>query len=174
MGQCYISAVNLPAYNLQGKLPQELANLSQLEFLSLYINLLTGPIPSSLGNIFLLEYLYLSSNLLTGSIPSSVRHLKSLHYFYINSNSLQGSLEVLAPTSKDIDFLPLLIELDVADNAFSGSFPATLLSTPTLSTLAASSNCFSGNLSFNGRTGNLSLNGRSSIDSVLERFFWMG
>ena len=73
-----------------------------------------------------------------------------LRYFYINSNILGGSLDVLAPTAEFSGIFRLLEELDVADNAFSGSFPATLLSHPTLSTLSASSNCLSGQIAVDG------------------------
>ena len=93
--------------------------------------------------------LFLNGNSFTSSIPSTFAKLHSLQYFYVNSNSLQGNLDILALADRCVDFFPVLQELDVAENAFTGSFPAALFSHPALFTLTASSNCCCGQLELN-------------------------
>ena len=63
-----VTALRLVANELSGELPAELANLTNLQVLSLSINTLGGRVPAALGNLTNLEDLYLSQNILSGRI----------------------------------------------------------------------------------------------------------
>ena len=63
-----VTALRLVANELSGELPAELANLTNLQVLSLSINTLSGRVPAALGNLTNLEDLYLSQNILSGRI----------------------------------------------------------------------------------------------------------
>ena len=87
-----INSLALSENGLNGSIPSELGNLSNLERLYLGGNQLTGPIPSSLGNLTNLTWLSLDGNQLTGSVPSSLGNLVNLTELYLHSNQLSGTL----------------------------------------------------------------------------------
>ena len=62
----------LDGYGLDGPIPPELGNLSNLERLSLQRNQLTGNIPPELGNLTKLTVLRLYGNRLTGCAPAAL------------------------------------------------------------------------------------------------------
>ena len=67
--------INLLLHNnqLNGTIPAELGNLTNLASLRLDGNRLTGEIPAELGRLANLTLLYLSGNQLTGCVPESLR-----------------------------------------------------------------------------------------------------
>jgi len=87
-----LMALDLYGNELTGGIPAELGSLSNLLELSLDSNQLTGSIPSTLGNLSNLWFLSLKYNLLTGSIPSSLGNLSNLEDLILNNNQLTGSL----------------------------------------------------------------------------------
>ncbi|GMI82111.1 hypothetical protein like AT1G51890 [Hibiscus trionum] len=64
-----IISLNLSSSNLNGEIPDVIANLSQLQHLDLSDNNLTGPVPEFLANLQFLTLLNLSGNMLNISIP---------------------------------------------------------------------------------------------------------
>lgn len=112
----FVAILNLPANNLTGPIPVDLAQLSQLQQLylqgnaltgsipkelatlplwnlSLQGNKLTGPIPPELGNVASLRTLHLDTNGLTGGIPSTIGQLSLLRSLRVHTNpSLGGTL----------------------------------------------------------------------------------
>jgi hypothetical protein len=58
--------------NLEGEIPYDLGNLSELERLLLFNNKLSGVIPPELGDLSQLEYLWLQDNHLCGDIPDTL------------------------------------------------------------------------------------------------------
>ena len=73
--------------NLTGTIPPELADLTNLDFLSLGDNNLTGPIPPELGRLTNLEAVVLNSNNLTGPLPASLTNLRQLNFLNIANNA---------------------------------------------------------------------------------------
>ncbi len=63
--------VHLAQNGLEGTIPREVGRLTDLQWLSLSVNLLYGPVPAELGSLRNLERLYLSHNHLNGPIPQS-------------------------------------------------------------------------------------------------------
>ena len=77
---------------LDGAIPSELGDLSNLDRLDLSGNQLTGSIPVALGNLSNLRFLNLGDNQLTGTIPSALGNLRSLEWLYLFNNQLEGTL----------------------------------------------------------------------------------
>lgn len=103
-------------------------------------NLFTGTVPEDLSALQNLTVLSLNGNLLTGTVPTSLSRLRNLQILQLQSNQLHGSIDgVFSPTTQQA-----LANIDLSDNAFSGSIPSDLFKLPSLLTVAASKNCFSG------------------------------
>ena len=83
----------LLAHNLlSGELPPELGNLSSLTTLDLRSNRLGGEIPPELGNLSNLESLSMWGNQLSGEIPSELGNLSKLTWLDLDQNSLEGEI----------------------------------------------------------------------------------
>ena len=87
-----VRSLFLSQNQLNGEIPPELGNLSNLETLSLWGNQLSGEIPAALGNLSNLETLSLSFNQLSGSVPPQLGNLSNLKYLRLSYNSLTGCL----------------------------------------------------------------------------------
>ncbi len=106
--------------NLEGSVPSTLGNLSQLVSLYLEENSLTGAIPSELGNLSHLTYLMLNNNHLTGSIPGELRKLIGLSELYLNNNELSGTIP------PGLGNLTNLRSLNLKENHLTGTIPVEL------------------------------------------------
>ena len=80
--------------DLSGSIPPELGRLSNLESLFLVLNRLSGTIPSELGQLTNLKSLRLTGNSLSGQIPHSLGGLPQLHTAHFSENQLSGCLPV--------------------------------------------------------------------------------
>lgn len=95
------------SWGLSGILPDELADLPFLSFLSFAEEPnVTGPIPQSFSKLKRLERLELDGNSLTGPIPTFLGQLKKLSYLNVSHNSLTGSIPALpaALTTFDVSY----------------------------------------------------------------------
>lgn len=102
---------------LSGSIPPEIGNLSNLQYLFLYRNQLSGSIPPEIGNLSNLQLLILFYNTLSGSIPAEIGNLSNLQEIYLFGNQLSGSI----PST--IGNLSNLLYLDLWMNQLSGSIP---------------------------------------------------
>lgn len=85
-----ITEIVLPANNLKGALPKELAALNRLERLVLNDNVLSDTLPDVIGRMLLLRELNLANNSLTGKIPASFGDLRKLDVLDLSHNRLTG------------------------------------------------------------------------------------
>ncbi|PAN03920.1 hypothetical protein PAHAL_1G028900 [Panicum hallii] len=115
-----VTAIELRAAGLGGKLSGTLGDFTALTLLDLSNNKIGGAIPQSLPPA--LTQLDLSSNSLSGELPDSMAMLSSLSTLHVQNNQLSGALDVL-------EDLPLK-DLNVENNQFSGPIPEKLLSIP--------------------------------------------
>ncbi|KAL5549233.1 hypothetical protein UlMin_004464 [Ulmus minor] len=139
--------VDMSDSSLYGRIPLGLAELPNLEFLSLYrnfnltascsqlfkgkweriqvldlsINKVHGKIPASIGNMKFLTYLDLSVNDVEGGIPSAIGKLCNLEFVDITSNKLDGTLpEFLRGTRNCLSNLKIL---HLFNNQLGGELP---------------------------------------------------
>ncbi|GAU42687.1 hypothetical protein TSUD_131150 [Trifolium subterraneum] len=101
--------------SISGEIPSSLLNLKKLRMLDLPGNHLQGSVLDEIGQLANIQYLDLFDNLLSGSnIPSIVANLSSLEYLNIADNNFSGGLPNISS---------MVITIDLAYNAFSGSIP---------------------------------------------------
>lgn len=121
------------------RIPPELGNLTNLEVLWLTDCNLVGEIPDSLGRLKRLKDLDLAINNLHGRIPSSLSELTSVVQIELYNNSLSGELP---PGMSKLTALRLL---DASMNQLSGTIPEELC-TVQLESLNLYENRFEGSL----------------------------
>ena len=90
-----LSALRLARNQLSGAIPAELGNLTWLRHLDLGENRLSGAIPAELGSLMSLGHLDLGENRLSGAIPAELRNLLYLHNLYLDGNRLEGAIPPL-------------------------------------------------------------------------------
>ena len=78
--------------NLIGPIPDEIGNLSNLEFVLLSSNSLNGTLPASIGQLQALEFFQVGRNQLTGEIPASLGNLKRIDFLDLSHNALEGGI----------------------------------------------------------------------------------
>ena len=109
-----VSNLSLWKNGLNGTIPSELGNLSNLTYLHLGSNSLTGTIPSELGNLTKLTQILLFSNSLTGGIPAELGNLTNLTLLQLSYNSLSGTIP------SELDSLTKLTTTNYDGNLFVG------------------------------------------------------
>jgi len=92
---------------LTGTIPVEIGNLSNLESLSFWDNNLTGTIPSAIGNCTNLHTVSFEDNLLTGNIPTSFSALTDMSSFWVNGNNLSGTIPSIFSGWNDLVYLSI-------------------------------------------------------------------
>jgi len=126
--------------SLSGIIPSELGKLSKLKSLKLYNNNLSGPIPPELGQLNGLTELVLSDPGLSGTIPPELGKLNKLKSLNLYRTSLSGTIP------PELSQLNNLTELEIAQNDLNGKIPPELGELYNLVKLDLSGNKFSGNI----------------------------
>jgi len=134
----HVRILNMYNNGLNGFIPSDLENLSDMTHLVLKLNTLSGGIPWQLGNLSNLETLQLGENQLIGLIPKYFQNLSSITLMELNDNELSGEI----PT--ELGYLSSLQWLDLSANELSGSIPAQLGNLSNLTTLVLDHNQLSG------------------------------
>ncbi|KAM7489144.1 hypothetical protein LguiB_026628 [Lonicera macranthoides] len=134
-----VTSINLRSKNLQGTLPTELNNLSQLKTLALQRNSLNGALPS-FANMTTLEQIFLYSNDFS-SVPSDfLVGLTNLQLFSISHNPSLQSWEVPIQLRDSSS----LSTLSARNASLVGSIPDIFGSFPNLQSLRLSYNNLTG------------------------------
>ena len=126
--------------NLNGTIPSELGNLTNLKELLLNDNQLNGTIPSEFGDLTNLEKLRLHSSQLSGTIPTELGNLTNLKELLLDNNQLSGTI----PT--ELGNLTNLEKLSFFRNQLSGTIPSELGGLTNLKELSLFSNQLSGTI----------------------------
>ncbi|KAK6124276.1 hypothetical protein DH2020_041967 [Rehmannia glutinosa] len=69
---------------LSGEIPQSIGECSRLQTLLLQFNQFTGPVPKQIGNLSMLVDLYLGDNNFKGEIPGEIGELRNLEYLTLD------------------------------------------------------------------------------------------
>ena len=133
-----VTEIYLIGNNLDGEIPAELGNLTELEGLYLARNELSGSIPSELGDLSNLNTLMLFNNELTGTIPYQLGSLDSLEAMHLSNNQLSGRI----PTQ--LGNLENLRRLHLTVNELDGNIPASLGNLSNLQQLSIAANDLTG------------------------------
>ena len=115
-----VRGLGLSGQALGGRIPAILANLTDIEAISLRDNQLIGEIPAELGHLGKLTRLRLDRNQLTGSIPPELGALAELDTLSLAENQLGGSIPA------ELGQLGNLRELSLQDNRLDGEIPSAL------------------------------------------------
>ena len=135
-----VTRLNLSANELNGEIPAELGNLTNLSYLNLDVNELSGEIPASLGNLTNLQELSLLGNGLSGAIPAELGDLTNLQLLYLSANELSGEIPA------ELGNLANLWQLYLWGNGLSGAIPAELGDLTNLAVLSLYVNELSGEI----------------------------
>nr|XP_043633712.1 putative receptor-like protein kinase At3g47110 [Erigeron canadensis] len=156
--------------DLVGKLPQKLSALVNLMTINIHTNGFTGEIPSFLGNFTSLKVLSARANHLSGIIPHT------LAFFSIPGNQISGTLPI------DIGLqLPNLEIFQIWGNKFTGIIPFSFSNCSNLVELNMAENGFTGKVNidfrhmpnlwylalFNNSLGSLEPDDMKFIDSMV-------
>uniref|UniRef100_M1BZN2 non-specific serine/threonine protein kinase n=1 Tax=Solanum tuberosum TaxID=4113 RepID=M1BZN2_SOLTU len=123
-----------------GKIPTNISNFRNLEWLTLGDNKLIGSIPPDLGNLRNLKRFSLEKNNLDGIIPTSLCKMESLYQVILGKNQLSGELPSCFGN------ISSLRELYLDSNALISHIPSTFWRNRDISILTLSSNLLNGSL----------------------------
>ncbi len=122
-----VTALELSAAGLNGRLPSALGSLERLETLRLDGNRLIGPIPPQLGDLKRLENLALAQNQLTGHIPPALGALPRLASLALGHNDFHAPVPPALRTVEQHD-----LDIEVFCPASGGDAPSLFSDCQTL------------------------------------------
>lgn len=132
--------IDLENCGLEGSLPLEIGNLTNLEYLNLKSNYnLSGSIPTSIGELVNLTTLYVRGNL-SGSIPPEIGNLTQLITLSFYDNNLSGSLPPEIGNLINLEYVTL------SNNQLTGQIPSEIGNLTNLSSLFLSDNQLTGEI----------------------------
>ncbi|KAF9666682.1 hypothetical protein SADUNF_Sadunf16G0254100 [Salix dunnii] len=115
-----LQSLSLLANRLNGSIPREFGSMATLKSLVLEDNLLGGSLHPDLGNLKSLERLLLSANNFTGTIPDTFGNLTSLTDFRIDGSELSGKIPDFIGNWTNIT------TLDLQGTSMEGPIPSTI------------------------------------------------
>jgi Leucine-rich repeat (LRR) protein len=128
-----------------GRLPDSLANLTQLRVFQVDGNDLSGTLPTFLGLCPFLRVLDFDANRFYGTLPTEWSNLTDLITFDVSENQLNGTIPSYFLKFKGMEYF------EVDSNFFHGQLPLDFVGGfPRLEYLDISNNMLTGLLSFNG------------------------
>ncbi|XP_054813135.1 probable LRR receptor-like serine/threonine-protein kinase At3g47570 isoform X5 [Prosopis cineraria] len=142
-----LQKMDMHSCKINGNIPSEIGNLTNLIRLSLGENSLTGPLPRTISNLKALQFLNFEGNQLQGLIVDEICEIKRLVYLYLSLNKFSGAM----PTC--IGNMTSLQKLFVGSNKLISVIPSSFWNLNDILEVNLSSNILVGNLSF--KIGNL-------------------
>jgi Leucine-rich repeat (LRR) protein len=139
---CIITSLLLEHQNLEGPIPNAVANLTDLEVLSFDNNVLTHTVPSILGSLVALQRLLLGFNHLDGDIPSELGRLSNCAQLQLSGNKFTGSL----PTELFSLNSSVLHSFDVYRNHLTGTISSLLGNLTSLTVVNLHDNLLTGSI----------------------------
>lgn len=136
----HVVAIYLYNNHLNGTLPPQIGNLTNLTYLVLGCNSLSGPIPPSIGNLTNLTSLHLWSNQFSGAIPPEIGNLTNLAFLGLSDNQFSSAIP------PEIGRLSKLEYLDLGSNQLSGPIPLKLGNLRKLDTFSLGGNQLTGEI----------------------------
>ncbi|XP_047330319.1 probable LRR receptor-like serine/threonine-protein kinase At3g47570 [Impatiens glandulifera] len=136
-----LNSLGLEGNRFNGTIPYDFGKLKKLQGLNLNYNRFSTFIPSSFGNLTALSRLFMEGNMLQGSIPPSLGNCKYLQVLNLSRNNLGGSIpkEIMGLSS-------LSISLSLANNQLTGPIPLEVGKLKNLKELHISGNNISGEI----------------------------
>jgi len=135
-----LTVLNLERNNLSGSFPQEFLNLTGLTDLNIRNNRFTGSIPNNIDTLSNLSSLYLFNNPLTGQIPAEIGNLPNLTVLRLSGTQITG------PIPPEMGNLANLTLLELRQNQLTGIIPPELSNLTNLYYLALYGNQLSGEI----------------------------
>ncbi|KAI9077444.1 hypothetical protein K1719_040593 [Acacia pycnantha] len=83
----FLEVLGVVGNQLEGSIPQSIANCTSLKGLYLDINSFTGFIPKDIGNLVKLEILALGENNLSGPIPPNIFNISTLTFLHLSGTN---------------------------------------------------------------------------------------
>lgn len=144
-----LTHLELQYCGLKGNIPEELGDLTKLEFLGLSNNFLTGTIPESFFGLTNLQVLGIDDNLFRSPIAPFAK-FTNIQKLYIEDNLITGEIteEMISGGWQN------MVDLDVSANRLVGPIPPNIWSLPDLEVLDLHSNDFIGQIPAIGSVNN--------------------
>lgn len=139
-GNGRVAQINLENNLLNGTLPSQIHNLSNLFKLNLADNSISGPIPTDFDGQMFLQELNLKGNNFSGNIPMEYTSLTNLTILDLSQNNLTGNI------LPELSNLTNLTKLDLAANNLNGNIPDELCFLTNLTELSLNSNEIEGEI----------------------------
>ncbi|XP_054813363.1 putative receptor-like protein kinase At3g47110 [Prosopis cineraria] len=136
-----LQELDIVSCGINGNIPSEIGNLTNLIKLSLDENVLNGPIPITISNLQALQYLSLEGNDLHGLIVHDLCEIKPLGYLHLSRNKFSGAM------TPCLGNLSSLRELHLGSNKMALEIPSSFWNLKDILEVNLSSNHFVGNLS---------------------------
>ena len=125
---------------LNGPIPNELSNLTEIRTLNLANNQLTGQLPTNWSSLVKLESLNLEQNQLVGSLPESWSTLVKLSWLNLQINQIDGNLPDSWSSMVNLRWISIL------GNKISGNLPVSWSALVNLGSIFLSGNQLTGSL----------------------------
>ena len=87
-----LESLNFNSNQLSGKIPNEIGNLVNLTYMQMAYNQFSGPFPTAICNLTQLTSLALNGSPFEDTIPESIGNLTNLEVLYLNTNQLYGDI----------------------------------------------------------------------------------
>lgn len=128
--------------NLTGQLPMSFYTMSNLETFWVSFNNLSGVLLPEVGQLTAMRVFNLGENDFSGELPPEIGNLNLITHFYFSNNNFEGVI----PT--EIANLQQMFVFHLENNQLTGEIPPTLATINSLASINLSNNQLTGNIPF--------------------------